>query len=283
MFKDLINRIKVIFLLIKKNSALNIVLSFINKNKTLSDDWIVGVMVRDEADYIEEFINHYIKQGVDNIVIYNNESIDCIEKKIDKFACVTLINWPTLHQDTQIAALEHFVSKFQNENVWLSFLDIDEFMFTEDIKLKEHLKNINPNITLIKVPWIVMSSIGLSNTNTNEITQRYIYRPKSTAEKEIKKYISKTKWIMRSGDVEQLHIHHPIMKKGLVIYDFSKIVIFHYMYRGEIDYMRKIQRLNKNVFVKHGIEERKKYLETTYLYTKSTDIIETRLVRKKNV
>lgn len=84
---------------------------------------------KNEADFLNEWIEYHLLVGVDHFYLYNNNSQDNYEEVlkiyIDK-GIVTLIQWPTLQG--QILAYKHWYENFRNETQWVSFLDIDEFI-----------------------------------------------------------------------------------------------------------------------------------------------------------
>jgi len=84
---------------------------------------------KNEAKFLEEWINYHLVIGVDHFYLYNNNSddnfIEILQPFIDK-GIVDLIDWP--YQQAQMAAYEDCYKKNKIDTNWLTFIDLDEFI-----------------------------------------------------------------------------------------------------------------------------------------------------------
>ena len=80
-------------------------------------------MMRNEHDYIREWVEHHIKCGVSHFYLYDNESSHDYEKEIGDYiekGYITITNWPDVNplrlgrNNKQIDAYNHFI----NSNGW---------------------------------------------------------------------------------------------------------------------------------------------------------------------
>jgi len=90
---------------------------------------VVVCIVKDEADYLEEWIAYHVALGVDHFVIYDNGSTDGSAALLECYinhGLVTRIDWPI--GGGQLAAYNHALRMFGATADWLAFYDIDEFL-----------------------------------------------------------------------------------------------------------------------------------------------------------
>jgi hypothetical protein len=90
---------------------------------------VVVCIVKDEADYLEEWIAYHVALGVDHFVIYDNGSTDGSTALLERYinhGLVTRIDWPI--GGGQLAAYNHALRMFGATADWLAFYDIDEFL-----------------------------------------------------------------------------------------------------------------------------------------------------------
>ncbi|WP_348825265.1 glycosyltransferase family 92 protein [Flavobacterium aestuarii] len=93
---------------------------------------------KDEARFLDEWIQFHIVIGIDHFYLYNNNSndnyLEILKPYIEK-GIVDLIDWPFNH--SQMDAYQDCYNKHRNDTNWLTFIDIDEFICpiaTNDIK-----------------------------------------------------------------------------------------------------------------------------------------------------
>ena len=98
----------------------------------------ICAIMRDEHDYIREWVEHHIECGVSHFYLYDNESSRGYEKEIGDYiekGFITIINWPDKKHEIksgvnnkQIDAYNNFInSRVWANNEWCAFIDLDEF------------------------------------------------------------------------------------------------------------------------------------------------------------
>ena len=99
---------------------------------------------KEENKYIKEFIDYYIKYGVDKIFIYDNndingETFDIILSDFIKNNTVKIINCRG-QSNIQREKMNHcYLNNFKKYN-WLIFYDVDEFIYLKNYsKIKDFL------------------------------------------------------------------------------------------------------------------------------------------------
>lgn len=90
---------------------------------------VVVCIVKDEAEYLEEWIAYHVALGVGHFVIYDNCSTDDSAAVLERYinhGLVTRIDWPI--GGGQLAAYNHALRMFGATTTWLAYFDIDEFL-----------------------------------------------------------------------------------------------------------------------------------------------------------
>lgn len=110
----------------------------------------ICAIFKNEAPYLEEWIEYHKIIGIDHFYLYNNFSEDNYDIVLQKYineGIVTLIDWP--YPQGQMSAYNNCVEVFCNETNWISFIDLDEFIvpnFTNDISVILKKFENRPNI-----------------------------------------------------------------------------------------------------------------------------------------
>ena len=89
----------------------------------------VCMRFRDEAPYIEEWLDYHILAGVDHFFLYNNYSSDHYNELLQPYVAsghATLIDWP--RTPASPAAEEDALLRALGRYQWIGFIDADEFL-----------------------------------------------------------------------------------------------------------------------------------------------------------
>lgn len=125
---------------------------------------------KNEAKFLDEWIQFHIVIGIDHFYLYNNNSDDnynqILKPYIEK-GIVDLIDWPFNH--SQMDAYKDCYTKYKNDTNWLTFIDIDEYICpisTDNIK--SWLKSFK-NHPGVGVYWKQFGSNGKLHHNDKEL------------------------------------------------------------------------------------------------------------------
>jgi len=89
----------------------------------------IVAIVKNEADYLEEWLAFHLALGVDHFFIYDNGSTDTSAVLLERYinhGLVTRIDWPI--GGGQLPAYNHALRMFGSTSAWLAFYDPDEFL-----------------------------------------------------------------------------------------------------------------------------------------------------------
>lgn len=121
----------------------------------------VMLIVKDAAQYMDEWINYHKIVGVDHFYIYDNESGDNLREVLDpyiKSGLVSYTYWPGKRQ--QIPAYNNAMVRYRDETRWLAFIDDDEFIVPmEKATVPEVLDELKVKAGLA-MPWMMYGVSG---------------------------------------------------------------------------------------------------------------------------
>ncbi|QRR01153.1 glycosyltransferase family 92 protein [Dyadobacter sandarakinus] len=138
---------------------------FFAKNNThISPEHYVSVccIVKDENNYLEEWIRYHQKIGVSNFYIYDNGSKIPVRETIKELnldRVVAVIDIPG--KNKHVKAYQHCLDKFGSYSQWIAFIDVDEFIVpkTNEGSLVQFLKNYE-DFGGLGVSWLIFGSAG---------------------------------------------------------------------------------------------------------------------------
>uniref|UniRef100_A0A6C0KW93 Glycosyltransferase 2-like domain-containing protein n=1 Tax=viral metagenome TaxID=1070528 RepID=A0A6C0KW93_9ZZZZ len=184
---------------------------------------------KNEASIINEWITHYINQGVDKFFLINNDSTDqsleIIQPYIDK-NIVECVMSKERHAQKQLYN-KHFLDK-SKEYHWAMVVDLDEFIYARKgcRTIKEYLHTLDDSIAQICVPWKMFGSNGykIQPQYVIESFTKRIYYDKDDGFQGIKKdngyKYSLNKCIVRTTHLKQFAIHsHEMLNKNHITSD----------------------------------------------------------------
>ena len=252
MFKYRIKYIKILFL------CFFCIFCFYDK-KALKIKVAICTMAKNENLYIKEFVDYYIKIGIDHFFIYdsnepNTEKIsDVIGKSYKQY--ITIYDNKTKIKNQKIAYTTCY-NENKNKYDWFFMIDIDEYLYIKNNTLKNYLSNkIFDKCDFIKIHWV-------QPTDNNKL----YYENKPLLERFKRPYLKDThiKTFVR-GNIEGLKyvIHSPsespkrnitcnnagkrlnypkIHFQDVFEINYEKAYIIHFKYKSTQEYINKIKR-----------------------------------------
>lgn len=101
----------------------------------------ICLIIKDENDYLDEWLSYYRKLGVDRFFIYDNNSQTPIKSDDDD---VDIILWDNEEFGAQNKAYTHCCLNNQNFD-YIGFFDTDEFYVSNTMNIKEDILNLIKN------------------------------------------------------------------------------------------------------------------------------------------
>lgn len=219
-------------------------------------------IVKNETQYILEWIAYYRTIGVPDIILYDNDTDEEGRNLLGRLSAagiIKLLRWPTIDKvSPQLSAYEHALARFSGEFEFLAFFDADEFLCVNvDINLSQWLANLPDAVGAIAVNQHVFGSSGRTEAGAGLVTERFA----QAAEEQY----SENKWvksIYRSDSVREIvNPHRGILRHGnyllpngaqafdpedmsgrAISVDFSILKVNHYIIKSLEEFMIKRAR-----------------------------------------
>ena len=195
----------------------------------------VMAMFKNEAMVLKEWIEHYIWQGADTILLMNNNSTDDYKNIIDQFKDkVHLIDTPDEY--SQIREYnDKGIPFFKKHKIdTLVIVDVDEYMFGKDgSSLKKHVIDIfgkPERPSQFSCKWTMFGSSG-HEKHPESIRKSFTWKQKGTAEE--------TKSVVWVNDVISVDLHK-CQVKGKTIPCPRGIQLNHYAIMSK-EYFEKVK------------------------------------------
>jgi hypothetical protein len=122
---------------------------------------VVVCIVKNEADYLEEWLAYHLALGVDHFLVYDNGSTDGSAALLERYqnhGLVTRIEWPL--GGGQLAAYNHALRCFGRAAHWLAYYDVDEFLVPLlDDDIPSFLARF-PDVAVVPVPRLEFGYSG---------------------------------------------------------------------------------------------------------------------------
>lgn len=124
----------------------------------------LGAIFKNEAHIFQEWIEHYLSEGVEHFYLIDNGSTDDYRKILQPYIDakqVTLFEDQTQH--AQAALYNKYFQPILPTTTWFIVCDFDEFIYTtaELSTVASFLRSLNPSVGAVKIPWVMFGSSGL--------------------------------------------------------------------------------------------------------------------------
>lgn len=228
-------------------------------NKKMSDVYMLTI-VKDEGEYIQEWILYHYLMGIKHFLIYNNESSDDTVQKIKQLdesltdLDINLINWPG--QSQQRAAYANAIERFHDIDCWVLTLDADEFLYLKNHQsISDYLRDIPNNVSQVLIGWLIYGSNNFIKRPKGLVIDNYSRHAKES-------YITDYKTLTRSQRLVRPYSAHFFMTldktvdaagkrhwfypfspmRGAVAAPKDKVRVNHYYDKSKEDLELKIKR-----------------------------------------
>ena len=234
--------------------------SEIDFNQTSKLNIALCTMGKGENLYAKEFVDYYLKLGIDHIFIYDDNDpntekfTDVIGQTYKDVTIFENIKDKIRHQST---AFTDCYERNKLKYDWFLMIDMDEFLYlVEDNNIKEYISNhVFDKCDFIKFHWAHSTDNGLVHYDNRSLFERF--KPPYLSEHFVKTMIR--------GNISELEywVHSPLLspikniscfnngeiinKKKVIIesidpVNFDKAILIHFRYKSTEEFIAKYKR-----------------------------------------
>lgn len=148
-------------------------------------DLAIVAIIKNEGQYIEEWVRYHIVAGVQKFYLYDNDSTDNTKAVLQKYVdagYVELIPFPGVAR--QLPAYNNAIAKYRYDCKCIAFIDADEFLYScnRQKTVREYCNEIfnsYPNIGGLAINWRMFGSSGLiDKPERGGVLDNFLYRAK---------------------------------------------------------------------------------------------------------
>lgn len=138
----------------------------------------VCLIIRDENEYLEEWLRWHIGQGVEHFYIYDHGSKQPVKEFVQSLGAdvsekITVIDWSGKHKDAQPEAYNDCLNRYRGESRWIGFLGADEQVRVKTGQsLPEFLKGYEDYAAVFAV-WLVYNADGQRYHTEGTLRKRF--------------------------------------------------------------------------------------------------------------
>jgi hypothetical protein len=146
----------------------------------------IGAIFKDEAPYLKEWLEHYIKREVDHFYLIDDSSTDNYKEVIEPYKDrVTVIPFDRTTEiyikgGRIVEAYHKCFSPIQNQTEWMLICDIDEYVWSpRSVSMKSQLKELGKDYDSIVIQGANFGSNGHEKQPkqiVNSFTRRQILK-----------------------------------------------------------------------------------------------------------
>ncbi len=121
----------------------------------------ICAIFKDEAPYLQEWIEFHRLLGVEKFYLYNNNSRDNFAEILQHYCDSQLVR---LHDcpvsPGQMTAYFHCLKNYRQESRWIAFIDLDEFLFPTEADCLPAILHEYEKFAGVLVNWLMFGSSG---------------------------------------------------------------------------------------------------------------------------
>lgn len=141
----------------------------------------IVAIIKNEAPYIQEWIEYHRIVGIEKFYIYDNESTDQVQKVLQPYIEQDIVSYfPIKGKGKQVVAYQDAIARFKYTVKYMAFIDLDEFLLPirgdSILPIVEDLFSQNDKIGGIAVQWCVFGSADHIRKPEGLVIENYLYR-----------------------------------------------------------------------------------------------------------
>jgi hypothetical protein len=243
----------------------------------------ICAIVKNEYDYLLEWIAYHQVVGTDHFLIYNNSEKDDdgttkLLNRLKKLRCIEVVPWPDkpkwvvrnqAYNRPQVPAYLDGLKRLRRKSDWVAFIDVDEFIvpmkepdLPSTLKLYQQFGGVGAN-------WLMFGFSGEKTKKNLPVCSRFTRAAAMGCPNH-----RHVKCIVKPELVRAIGVHRPVLKEGLLVDErgneitnasgihdnisYDVIRINHYYTKSHEEWLEKVNRGRADHAEKkteHGVSE----------------------------
>lgn len=152
----------------------------ISKVKSFKHQLGIAIIIKNEQDYIKEWLDYHLHLGVDIFYIFDNDSTDKTYDILKPYIAQGLVKYHKLHGLGRQMDAYNFVINNEKKNCkYIGFFDIDEFVRVNDeVYLPKYVNdffNQDKRRAGLALNWVMFGSSHHKHKSDEPVIKRFIY------------------------------------------------------------------------------------------------------------
>lgn len=156
-----------------QGNFLSSLLKYFDNRYEFKDNLSIAAIVKNEAPYIQEWIEFHRLIGITKFYIFDNDSEDELKEKLKFYISEGIVE---LHRISgtgkQLEAYKKAINISKNQTRWLAILDVDEFLLPLENKKILDILNEKKRSALL-VGWMIYGSNGFKKKPNGLVLENY--------------------------------------------------------------------------------------------------------------
>ena len=175
----------------------------------------VVAIFKNESYVLKEWLEHYLREGVDTFLLIDNDSSDNYKPILEPFLhSKQAFLKKSKKKNAQSKLYNRWLSEAKKFD-WVIVVDIDEFIYARNgfKTIKAYLETVNKDIYKIQIPWKLFGSSGFKK-QPDSVIQNFIHRkkfPKLNTHTNLSECVIDFKSISRGPHLQKIGVHNSVV------------------------------------------------------------------------
>lgn len=132
------------------------------------------LLIRDEGEYLPEWLEWHLGHGIEHFFIYDDSREAPIAGFLGEYAPYCTVRDATwYHYHLQLESYVDALRRFGNKTEWMAFIDTDEFLRVTDGRTLPEVLSEFPLAAAVLVPWAVYNADGQIRKKPGLVRERF--------------------------------------------------------------------------------------------------------------
>jgi hypothetical protein len=176
---------------------------------------VVVAMFKNESHILKEWLEHYLREGVDTFLLIDNDSTDNYYPILEPYLQSNQVFLKkSKKKNAQVELYNRWLSEAKKFD-WVIVVDFDEFIYARNgfSTIKEYLATVNKDIYKIQIPWKLFGSSGFK-VQPVSVIQNFVHRkkfPESGTHTNVSERVTDLKTISRGSHLQKINVHNSVI------------------------------------------------------------------------